>query len=825
MQRDGPAPEFTPGQWFAQPAILCALLAAATFIVFWPTAGYDYINLDDPVFVSSNAHVLQGLTWEGVGWAFRFDHGDYWHPLTWLSLMLDVTLFGRGAGGLHMTNVLLHAANAVLLFWLLWCWTGALWRSAFVAALFALHPLRVESVAWITERKDVLSTLFMLLSLWAYARSAKCEVRGANARRTSHFALPPGAFDARRSTLDYAMALLFFAFGLMSKAMIVTLPFVMLLLDYWPLGRVPGARHQAPGTHPQSVQPSTLNQQRSTLLRLVTEKLPFFALSVCSSVVTLGWKQKIEAAATAADLSVLLRIENAIVAYGRYLGKLFWPADLAVYYPHPGRWNPAEVICAAAVVGGLSAGALWWSRRRPYFLVGWFWFLGTLIPVIGLTRGWLQFMADRFTYVPLIGLFIIAAWGAGDVFHRLRFSRTGQVAFVWFCGCVIAGCALQTTRQLRHWRDSGTLFRHAVAVTRNNDVGCYNLACWLEARGQADEAMAYYRKAIEANPRYANARNNLGLLLAGKGAMDAAIQEYAEALRIAPHYAETWSNLGNALLAKGRLADAMEHYRRALEINPGMAQVHHNLGIALGAAGRTDEAISEYSEALRLAPGRAETHNNIGYAMQTKGRMEDALDHYRKAIGINPDYVEALNNLGMALGLQGRLDEAIGYFARAQRVDPRSARTWCNLGSAYSRKGDPDNAILNYRRAIELDSNHVEAFNGLGVVLGQRGDLDAAIACFKDALRISPGNVPARNNLGNALEGKGLLDDAVREYESALRVGPGNPDTHYNLGRALARVGRRDEAMAHLNDALRIRPDFPEARRQLRALGVAVPGD
>ncbi len=424
--------------------LMAVLLALVTLALYWPAKRYDFVNIDDDIYIASNLHVQGGLNWQAVKWAFQLYGGDYWHPLTWLSLMLDASLFGQAAGGFHFTNVAFHAANTVLLFLLLRLLTGALWRSVVVAALFALHPLRVESVAWVTERKDVLSTFFGFLSLLFYVRYA--QKRSRVERRASRAKLWGPALDSRALALDYGLALLFLASGLMSKAMLVTWPFVMVLLDYWPLGRLQNAevgdtRHATRST--PDVSRCTLHAPGSTLLRLVWEKVPLFVLSGLSCVLTYLTESGRRGVAGFGGIPALLRVENVFVAYARYLGQTFWPVRLAVPYTQPDHWSWLAVGGSVLVVVGVSLVVLWFGRRWPCLLVSWCWFMGTLIPVIGLTKGWGTFMADRFTYVSSVGVLLLVIWGT----HELTRGWRCQVMALSVVGGVAIVLCLALTRQ------------------------------------------------------------------------------------------------------------------------------------------------------------------------------------------------------------------------------------------------------------------------------------------------------------------------------------------------------------------------------------------
>ena len=617
MEPDKAAPR---GRIFESSFFLCLVLALVTLAVYWRVIDCDFVNYDDPLYFTSNPHVLSGLTPVNVVWAFTTTHASNWHPMTWLSLMLDAQWFGSGPMGPHLTNLLLHAANTILLFLLLRRLTGAMWRSALVALLFALHPLHVESVAWITERKDVLSAFFGLLSLWAYARyaqvtSGKWQVTGAPSLVTRH------------SSRFYWLALVFFALGLMSKPVLVTLPLVMLLLDWWPLERVSGGECRVTiDTHTEG--------RVSTLKQLVIEKWPFVALSAVSCVVTCMVQQKTGAVAALTRFSLAERIENAFVAYARYLGKVFWPDSLTVPYPYPGHWPTALVVFAAVLLVALCVTAVWWGRKFPFVPVGWFWFVGMLVPVIGLVQVGDQSMADRYTYLPLIGLFLVLVWGAEEACRRWRVAKPTSGFFAVF---LLALCALQTREQLGYWQNSGTLFRHALAVTTNNYVAENDLGTWLASQGRITEAMDCYRRSLQIKPGNVDALYNLGNAFARLGDWDNAIADYRRALELTPDQADILNNLGRALAAKRQFADAIASFEAALKLNPDSASAHNNLATVLFLQHRFDEAAQQYREALRLTPDRPEFYVNLGDTLVQLGRTAEAAKCYQAALQLAPD--------------------------------------------------------------------------------------------------------------------------------------------------------------------------------------------
>ncbi len=521
-----------------------ALLVAIIVAVYGRTGRHEFITFDDELYVTANPMVLQGVTAPGVSWAFSTLATGNYHPLTWLSHMADVAVFGLDAGRHHLVNVALHAVNTVLLFLLLARMTGATVRSAFVAALFAVHPLHVESVAWVAGRKDLLAAFFFLLTLWAYAGYAE-----------------------KRTAGRYAAVLLAAAMGLLAKATVVTIPFVLLLIDYWPLGRFarPGASFP-----PEPGGPAPLPWRR-----LVVEKIPLAALSLAACTVALVAQTAAGATDTAGTYPFGFRAGNAVTSYGTYLAKLFWPSPLAVFYPYPAGGLAAwKIALSGAALLALTALAAREARRRPFLLVGWLWYLGTLVPVIGLVQVGEQAMADRYTYLPLVGLFVAAAWGASDVLStgpgRSRALRIAGGAAV----VALAACAWVQTG---YWRDSGRLYERALAVTSDN---------WLM-------------------------QNNLGVVRVREGRIDEAVRHYAEALRIAPGFAMANFNLGEILLLKGEVARSGRYLERAAAIAPGNAVVRLVLGTALARQGRTDEALFHLREAARLDPGNPEIRRTL----------------------------------------------------------------------------------------------------------------------------------------------------------------------------------------------------------------------
>lgn len=630
---------------------LCLLLAVMTLGVFGQTVNYDFVNFDDGTNVYENPRVIGGLRVSAVIRAFTEFHAANWIPLTSVSYMLDAQLYGLWPGGYHLTNVVLHTATAVLLLLVLARMTGALWPSAFVAMVFAIHPLRVESVAWVSERKDVLSGLFFVLTIGAYA-----------------------LYTERASLGRFLMVVLAFGLGLMAKPMLVTLPFVLLLLDWWPLGRwdplalVYRTRQtdQVPRGHPSHD-------------RVVYEKAPLFVLAAASCVVTLMAQRP--AMAPAAEIPFSSRLANAAVAYVDYVGQTFYPAGLAVLYPHPGSNLPvAKVAWAVLLLCGITTATIVYSPKRPYLLVGWLWYLGMLVPVIGLVQVGNQATADRYTYLPQIGLTILITWAAADVVSTWRYRRLACAAAATLVAIALLGC---TWRQTTYWRDSKTLWNRTLACTSPNAVAHNNLGIVLNDAGEFEQAVKHYREALVINPKFVPAYNNWGNLLFGRGQAVKAVEQYKKALAIDPYNAGTQNNWGTALARLGQAEQAFEHFREALVIDPKFADAHNNYGSVLAMRGQAEQAIEHFREALALEPSNAAFHINCGKALLELGQAEPAVEHFREASATNPSDALAHYHLGVGLVQVGQLEQAIDHFKKAlDVVGPRQQ----NLAQEVERR-------------------------------------------------------------------------------------------------------------------------------------------
>lgn len=611
-------PEKPPGL-FSSPekrnVVLCLLLVVATLALYNPVNRHPFVNYDDDRYVTENLHVHDGLTWDTIAWAFTATEQGNWHPLTWLSHALDWQLFHRNATGHHFTSLLIHAANAVLLFLFLAYATGRVGPSWLVAALFALHPINVESVAWVAERKNVLCTFFFFAALIAY----------------SWYARKP---DSRR----YLAFAGLFALGLMSKPMVITLPVVLLLLDYWPLGRIRGLPS---GTPPIAQAP---------LSRLLVEKLPLLVLSAASAWITMQAQRAGGAMRSAAQFSLGVRLENALVAYATYLWKMIWPSHLAPLYPHPGASLPVWQLVISALVLLAVTVAVFRFRPRRYLLTGWLWFLGTLVPVIGLVQVGDQAMADRYAYIPLVGIFVMLAWGAAD----LADSRQIGLAARWIpAACILLALALATNRQLSYWSSNYDLWTHALAVTDRNFIAQDNLGGALLLLDKPDEAYSHFQAAAQINPSDPMSHSNLGAYLQEHGRLPEAMEQYDRTISLtsdAGLLAATYANLGTAYRKLGEDGKARENYDQALRQNPNQSSAYLGLGQLLEKQNQLDDAIRNYSKAVELNP----TDTGfllLGHALERVGRRAEALAAYQAALKLSPENPEAQHAVDALSGL------------------------------------------------------------------------------------------------------------------------------------------------------------------------------
>lgn len=648
--------------------LIALLLVGIAVALFWPVARFNFVNYDDDKYVFQNPHIREGLSWKGIRWAFTADlvqdslHADYWQPVTFLSRMIDIELYGLNPAGHHLMNLLLHLANIFLLFTLLSEMTGAVGQSALVAALFAVHPLQVEPVAWVTARKDLLATFFGLLTIRAYRDSLQSSSRGPNLK-----------------------VFILFLLALMSKPVMVTLPFLMLLLDHWPLGREDGGK-------------------------AVIEKWPLFLLSILFSLFPfIGQTEVLRHFSPAGVLS------NIAFHYLRYLEKFFYPVRLAINTLLPETsFHPWRVSGATLFLIGFSIFVMGQARHRPYLGVGWFWYLGMLAPTIGLPR-----FEDRFIYLPMVGLALILVWGVSDLLATWHHRRA---VLIFSAALFLSVLTSQAHTQVGYWRNSVSLFEHALEIYPKDNYIAHNQLCAAHlSRGDYEKAMAQCSEAAKSKPDAPEVQYNLALVLATQGKLEEAVRHYTEAIRLKPDYLAAHTNLGITLVRQGRRKEAIPHFLTALRLKPDSAEAHHNLGVALAGLGKMDEAMVHYKEALRLKPDSAEAHYNLANALLQQGKPEEAITHYQETLRLQPDSVEAHSTLGVLLAKQGKRDEAASHLKEALRLKPDSAEVHNNLANVLELQGDLDGAVFHYTEALRLKPDSFYFQRNLGLSLVRQG--------------------------------------------------------------------------------------------------------
>jgi tetratricopeptide (TPR) repeat protein len=708
---------------------LCISLAAVIWVVFGQTVHYGFVNFDDDIYVYNNPNVEHGLSLKGVTWAFTHVHSSNWHPVTWLSHMLDCQCYGLNPYGHHLTNILLHTATAMLLFLVLRQMTGCLWRCAFVAAVFAIHPLRVESVAWVAERKDVLSGFFFMLTIGAYVAYAR------NARAFGY----------------YILTVLMMALALMSKPMVVTLPFLLLLLDYWPLNRF------------------NLEDSRGIPRSLILEKIPLLALSGAVCLITIVAQK-----GAMSSPPLFLRLGNALVSYVVYIQQMIFPANLAVLYPFPDNGlAPSKIVMAAVCLIIISSVAVAARRRQPWLLFGWLWYLVALVPVIGMFQVGTQAHADRYTYLPQIGLYIALAWAVADLCAGRLYRRV--IAGVVSTATVLA-LTLSARVQTTFWQNGKTLWTHALACASPSLTAHINLGNALLEEGGIDDAMVQYQKALQFNPENADANVSFGYALIQKGMRDEASIYLLKALEINPDNAAANNDLGIISFEKGNSAEAIAHFEKALLIKPDYPEASYNFGNALFQQGDLADAVIRYEQALQSKPGYVEACYNLGNAFFRQGKIDDAIIRYQEALRIKPDHLSASYNLGMAFKQKGRMDEAVVQFRKVVKLQPESAEAYYNLGDALVQNGKEAEAITNLHRAVEINPDYSDAANDLAWELAtapqasvRNGSL--AVELAQHANQLANGkDLDVLDTLAAAYAEAGRFDDAVKTMRKAIEL-------------------------------------------------------
>ncbi|HWX20604.1 MAG TPA: tetratricopeptide repeat protein [Candidatus Binatia bacterium] len=773
--------------------LLALLLSTVTLAAFWPVIHNDFVGYDDDEYLTNNPHVLSGLRWQNFKWAFQAGYSSNWHPLTWFSHMLDVQLFGPQPRWHHLISLLLHTVNALLLFGLLRWLTGTQWRSLLVAALFALHPLHVESVAWASERKDVLSTFFFLLNLWAYSayvrksegKTPKVDAQHSESKVAASPTTQAASHLEPHPSFFYALSLLLFALGLMSKPMLVTLPFVLLLLDYWPLDRF-------------SITNQTSNFKH--LFLLLREKIPFLGLALAASGLTLLAQTK--GFAMHLHLPLASRLANAVASCVKYLAMTLRPAGLTVFYPHPdtrypvsGQWRWWQLAAAAFLLAAISLWALLKRNRAPWFAMGWFWYLVTLLPVIGIIQVGGQAMADRYTYIPLIGIFICVAWGAAGLANR---GRVWQAAITGAGLLSVGACAALTHHQVQYWRNSTLLFDHALKVTTHNALAHYFVGTALLRQGQTQLAMEHFQAAVDANPEYVYGYLGMGAVLVSLGKTEQALETYRAGTRVTHSAPLLYNHIATLLWSLGRKDEALAQYAEALRFNPDFSDAHYNLGVALSDRGDYTSAAQHFAAVLRIRPLDREALAHLAEALVRLGRLPEAEGMLVQAVRRRPSDLEALTRLGQVLVEEGKMSAAQGEFRQAVRLFPTNAALQISLGSVLLQSGDTNEATTWFASAAALDPGLAEKLVQAGKTLASQGQLQAALARFSTALRLKPDWGPALAEMAWLLATANQND--LRNGSEALRLAQQlcatsmEPRCWDILGAAYAEVGRFPDA-------------------------------
>lgn len=742
------------------------LLIILTLTVYWQVNDFDFINYDDPIYVYNNAHIQKGLTLPTIKWAFSSEVAGNWHPITMLSHMVDCHFFGLNPGKHHTTNVIFHLVNTILLFYIFWRITGEQYKSFFIAALFAIHPLHVESVAWISERKDVLSVFFLFLTLWAYTR-----------------------YIQKKTIYRYLIIVLFFAMGLMAKPMLVSLPCVLILFDIWPLKSI------------QLTNQTTLFSLAHDIYNRIFEKIPLFFLSAISCIVTLSVQQQSGAVVSFEQLTFIVRLLNAIVSYTKYIGKMIWPDKMAVFYPHPGVPDLWQVIISILLLLSLSFTAVNILKKYPYFAIGWLWYLGTLIPVIGLVQVGSQAIADRYTYIPYIGLSIVVTWGGYDLLKKFRLQKFAYIMAI----CIVIILSLKTYHQIHYWQNSTLLYTHTMRVTKNNYVAHLNLGNimtdnnnFIEAiqnfkaaiRIKPDLAQAHnnlgaayekienfkeairsFNKAIELKPDYAEAHNNIGSVYKKNGQLNQAITHLDRAIQINPNYAEAYNNMGNAFEIDGQAEKAITHYKKALNINPDFAVAYNNLGATMFRSNKIDEAIFYYRKALQIKSDSAGIYKNLGDALFRKKKIKEAIVQYKKALQLNPNFLNAEDMLGKAIQLDKKIELTIGNILNKMKQEPQNPDLPYQLAEIYSHWGEPTKASTYYQQTLLIQPNYVKALNALSILNADLKNYDQAILTYKKLLKNQPYNNTIQYNIACLYAIQGKTNQAIDWLQKAIDNG------------------------------------------------------
>ncbi|MBA4366423.1 MAG: hypothetical protein C0403_02160 [Desulfobacterium sp.] len=739
-------------------------LIVTTLAVYWQVNEFEFVGLDDALYVADNPHTKEGLSYQNIKWAFTeaTEITNYWAPLTWISIIVDYELYGMNAGGYHITNLIFHILNSILVLLVFNKMTGKLWHSSFLAVMFAIHPLHVESVAWMTERKDVLSTFFWLLTMWFYASYAKL----------------PG-------TGRYLLVIICFFLGIMAKPMLVTLPFVLLLLDFWPLSRLE-----------PSLSVSAL--QKNFLLLL--EKMPLLIIIFIVSFSAFFFQEKGGVLPSLELIPLYLRIENVLVSYTGYLWKMLWPFGLCAIYPYPNDIPNWQVIISFTILSSISLISIRTIKKAPWFTFGWFWYLGILVPVIGIVVIGPHAMADRYTYIPLIGIFIIISWGLPELITQLKF----RTAYLGISVCLLSLILMLIAWiQVGYWRTSYTLFQHALEVTQKNPLAHDGMANALAKYGHVDESIKHYEKSIMLYPHSAEVHSNLGVALFKTGKTKEAIQHYKTAIQLKPDFVRAWNNLGNAHKKNGQFDEATVCFAKAIKLEPNSAVINYNFGSLLLEKNKLKEAEHYFQKAIQLNPSfAADANNNLGKIYMQMNEMEKAVQSFLLALQNNPNQAKTHYYLGDAYTKSGKLDEAMTHFSKAVKIEPDFADAQVAFKQVSDLNKQFNESLKTIEKEIQDDPKNPNLFFQLGKLYEQTNKFDQAIIAYQNSIELQPDFIPALNKIGILYATQNNYKYAIDAFKTIVSIKPEMNSSYYNIACLYSKQNDTEDALDWLTKAI-----------------------
>jgi len=738
--------------FFLRPeALISILIIISTIAIYWQVKDYEFINFDDDVNIYENLHIQKDITLKNIKWAFTAVYWSTWQPLVWLTYMADYNLHGLDPGWHHLTNLFLHIANALLLFITLRTMTGVLFRSAFIALIFALHPIHIESVAWITERRDVLSAFFWILTTFSYVRYTRSQ-----------------------RLIKYIPVFFFMCFGLMAKQMLVTLPFTLLLLDFWPLGRVNDntLKRITQKHHPGII---TFLSNLQTFIRnnkhLLLEKIPLFMLSILSCFVAYYVQKTGGAVKSLSQFPIDIRLSNALISYLQYIAKMLWPFNLAVFYPHPGTLSASKTILSFLIIASCTLIAIHTLKKYSWFAVGWFWYLGTLVPVIGIIQIGSHALADRFVYIPFIGIYIILAWGIHFLLSNWNKKKLG-IAIL--STCFFSILIVVSWKQTSYWRNSASIFNHALNTTENNYIAHNNFGLALENQGDILNAIEHFKKSVSIKPNYVIALNNLGVALENIGKPEEAIVHYKKAIQINPKYPDPYINLAFILFHKKQYSEAIKRCYKALTINPKSLKAHIIIANSIAQKGNKKIAEHLYKKALQMNPGSPIAHNHMGSFLLEQNKIEKAISHFQSALKIDPNNLKYKVNLISVMRINKNINTQIDNVLSAIKKQPDNPDLHNKLGNLYRKRGESKKASEIFQQILSAHKDYIPAILSLASLYAENEEYEDSITYFKKAITIQPENNTFFYNIACLYAKENKTMNAILWLKKAIDMGYNN---------------------------------------------------